>query len=79
MIESTDCFSRGPEFNSQQLHGGSEQTLMGTDAFFWCVCGQLWCTHINKRNKSLKKKSEIIKITDKWLELIKMITLSVVT
>jgi hypothetical protein len=31
------CFSRGPEFNSQQPHGGSQSSVMGSDALFWCV------------------------------------------
>jgi len=28
---------RGPEFNSQQPHGGSQPSVMGSDALFWCV------------------------------------------
>jgi hypothetical protein len=28
------CFSRGPEFNSQQPHGGSQPSVMGSDALF---------------------------------------------
>jgi hypothetical protein len=31
------CSSRGPEFNSQQPHGGSQPSVMGSDALFWCV------------------------------------------
>jgi hypothetical protein len=31
------CFSRGPEFNSQQPHGGSQPSVIGSDALFWCV------------------------------------------
>jgi len=26
-----------PEFNSQQLHGGSQPSVMGSGALFWCV------------------------------------------
>jgi hypothetical protein len=26
-----------PEFNSQQPHGGSQPSVMGSDALFWCV------------------------------------------
>jgi hypothetical protein len=37
VVKSTDCFSRGPEFNSQQPHGGSQPPVMGSDALFWCV------------------------------------------
>jgi hypothetical protein len=33
----TDCSSRGPEFNSQQPQGGSQPSVMGTDALLWCV------------------------------------------
>jgi hypothetical protein len=31
MVKSTDCSSRGPEFNSQQPHGGSQPSVMRTD------------------------------------------------
>jgi len=34
-VRSTDCSSRGPEFNSQQPHGGSHPSVMGSDALFW--------------------------------------------
>ena len=37
MVKSTDCSSRGFEFNSQPPHGGSEPSVMGSDALFWCV------------------------------------------
>jgi hypothetical protein len=36
-VKSTDCSSRGPEFNSQYSHGGSQPSVMGTDALFCCV------------------------------------------
>jgi hypothetical protein len=36
-VGSTDCSSRGPEFKSQQPHGGSQPSVMGSDALFWCV------------------------------------------
>ena len=36
-VKSTDCSSRGPEFNSQEPHGGSQPSVMGSDALFWCV------------------------------------------
>jgi len=38
VVKSTDCSSRGPEFNSQQPHGGLQPSVMGSDALFWCVC-----------------------------------------
>ena len=33
-VKSTDCSSRGPEFNSQQPHGVSQPSVMGSDALF---------------------------------------------
>jgi hypothetical protein len=33
VIEITDCSSRGPEFSFQQPHGGSQPSVMGSDAF----------------------------------------------
>jgi hypothetical protein len=36
-VKSTDCFSRDPEFNSQQLRGGSQPSVIGSGALFWCV------------------------------------------
>jgi hypothetical protein len=37
VVKTTDCLSRGSEFNSQQPHGGSHPSEMGSDALFWCV------------------------------------------
>jgi hypothetical protein len=37
MVKSTDCFSRGPEFDSQQPRGGPQPSVMGSDALFWCL------------------------------------------
>jgi len=37
VVKSTDCSSRGPEFSSQQTNGGSQPSVMGSDALFWCV------------------------------------------
>ena len=34
MVKSTACSSRGPEFNSQQPHGSSQPSVMGSDALF---------------------------------------------
>jgi hypothetical protein len=33
-VKSTDCSSRGPEFNSQQPHGGSQPSLLGSGDLF---------------------------------------------
>jgi len=41
VVKSTDCSSRGPEFKSQQPHGGSQPSIlgsiMGSYVLFWCV------------------------------------------
>jgi hypothetical protein len=34
-VKNTDCSSRGPEFKYQQPHGGSQSSVMGSDALFW--------------------------------------------
>jgi hypothetical protein len=33
-IKSTGCSSRGPEFNSQHPHGGSQPSIMRSDTLF---------------------------------------------
>jgi hypothetical protein len=35
-VKSTDCSSEGPEFKSQQPHGGSQPSVMRSDTLFWC-------------------------------------------
>jgi len=35
VVKSSDCSSRGPEFKSQQLHGGSQPSLMRSGVIFW--------------------------------------------
>ena len=34
VVKSNDCSSRGPEFNFQQPHGGSQPSVMRSDALF---------------------------------------------
>jgi hypothetical protein len=34
VVKSTDCSSKGPEFNSQQPHGGSQPFVMGFGVLF---------------------------------------------
>jgi hypothetical protein len=46
VVKNTACSSRGPEFKSQQPHGGSQPSVMGSAALFWCVWRQLQCTYI---------------------------------
>jgi hypothetical protein len=62
VVKSTDCSSKGPEFNSQQPYGGSQPSVMGSEALFCCIGRQLQCTHIDKINKQIfkKKKKELI-------------------
>jgi len=55
-VKGTDWSSKGPEFNSQQPHGGLQPSVMGSNALFWCVWRQEQYTHIHKINKSLKKE-----------------------
>jgi hypothetical protein len=52
-FKSTDCSSRGPEFKSQQPQGGLQPSVMGSDAFFWCVWRQRQYTHIYEMNKKI--------------------------
>ena len=52
VVKSTDCSSRGPGFNSQQPHGGSQPSVMGSDALFWYVWREQRCTHILKKNSA---------------------------
>ena len=56
VVKRTDYSSRVLEFNSQQPHGGSQPSVMGSDALFWCVWKQLQCTDMYKTIKSLKIK-----------------------
>jgi hypothetical protein len=46
VVKSADCSFEGPEFKSQQPHGGSQPSVMKSDALFWSIWGQLHCTYI---------------------------------
>ncbi|CAO2624448.1 hypothetical protein LEMLEM_LOCUS18386, partial [Lemmus lemmus] len=35
VVKSIACPSKGPEFNSQQPHGGSQPSVMRSGALFW--------------------------------------------
>jgi hypothetical protein len=52
VVKSIDCSPKGPEFNSQQPHGGLQPSVKRSDALFWCVWKQLQCTHIHKVKKN---------------------------
>jgi hypothetical protein len=55
VVKSTDYSSRGPKFNSQQPRGGSQPSVMRSDALFWCVWRERQCAHIHKIKKNEKK------------------------
>jgi hypothetical protein len=55
-VKNTNSSSRGPEFNSQQPHDGSQPPIVESDFFFWFTSRQR--TYIHKINKS--KKSWLI-------------------
>jgi hypothetical protein len=51
VVKNMDCSSRGPEFSSQQPHGGSEPSVIGFDTWL-LVCQKTGhCTHIHTINK----------------------------
>ena len=54
VVKSTGCSSRGPEFNSQESHGGSQPSVMESDAFF-CYAS----THEKTALNTLKKKKRL--------------------
>jgi hypothetical protein len=71
VVKSTDCSSRGPKFNSQQPHGGSQPSVMGSNAFSWCFWRQLQCTNKNKSFKKIfysKANFGYIKLTNRSIE-----------
>ena len=35
VVKSTDISFKGPEFNSKQPHGGSQSSILVSDALFW--------------------------------------------
>jgi hypothetical protein len=37
VVKSTECSTEGPEFKSQQPHGGSQPSVMRSDTLFWCI------------------------------------------
>jgi hypothetical protein len=36
-VKSTDCSSESPEFKSQQPHGSSQPSVMGSDTLLGCL------------------------------------------
>jgi hypothetical protein len=37
VVKSTNCSSKGPEFKSQQPHGGSQPSVMITESLLGCL------------------------------------------
>jgi hypothetical protein len=37
VVKSTNCSSKSPEFKPQQPHGGSQPSVMRSDALFWFI------------------------------------------
>jgi hypothetical protein len=37
VVKSAVCFSKGPEFKSEQPHGGSQLSVTRSDALFWSI------------------------------------------
>jgi hypothetical protein len=56
-VKSTDCSARGPEFNSQQPHDGSQPSVMGSDALF-CVSEESKVYSYTKKEKKKRKEKE---------------------
>jgi hypothetical protein len=57
-LKALTALPDSPEFNSQQPHGGSQPSIMGSDALFWSIQRQRQCTHIHKINPLKKKKAK---------------------
>jgi hypothetical protein len=36
-LRAPNCSSKGPEFKSQQPHGGSQPSVTRSDSLFWCL------------------------------------------
>jgi hypothetical protein len=52
VVKSTDCSSEGPEFKSQQPHGGSQPSVMITESLLGCLKTAMVYLHIINKNKS---------------------------
>jgi hypothetical protein len=66
----TDCSTEGPEFNSQEPHGGSQPPVIESDALFWCL-KTATCTHYKslKKNQDLKSHQSSIWKSLSWKAL----------
>jgi hypothetical protein len=55
-VKSTDCSFKGPEFKSQQPHGGSKPSVMRSDVLFWVSEDSYSMLRYNNKEIFLKKK-----------------------
>jgi hypothetical protein len=60
VVKSTDCSFRGPEFSFQQPHGGSQPSVMGFDALFWCCLKTVTVQPYKEKKYILKKKKAVL-------------------
>jgi hypothetical protein len=80
VVKSTDCFSRGPEFNSQQPHDGSQPSITESDALFWhavVYAAEYSYNKLKKKRKKERKKKSCF-LTSR-LELCMAIGLTTIT
>jgi hypothetical protein len=70
-VKSTDCSSEGPEFKSQQPHGGSQPSIMRSDALFWVSEDSYNVLRYNnkeilkkKKRKKERKEKEKVHLTE---------------
>ena len=57
MVKSTGCFIRGPEFNSQQPHCGSQPSIMRSETLFWHAGTNADRELIHKIKKYINKRT----------------------
>jgi hypothetical protein len=65
-VRAPDYSSEGPQFKSQQPHGGSQPSVTRSDSLFWIVWRQLQCTYIKLKKKKKKKKKSRVFIEVGW-------------
>jgi hypothetical protein len=58
-LKRNSCFSRGPEFNSQQPRGGSQPSIKGYDALFLHVGVYADRAYIKNQNKTKKMNKKL--------------------
>ena len=64
MVKSTDCSSRGPEFNSQQPHDGSQPSVMrsvpssGVQIYMEAECCKIFLKMRRDIQEDMKREEE---------------------